>query len=180
MCYCYGFSWSKSWVFSSKMSLLCRLLMNAYQLAAPTVPPRNSGCRFHSSVVTILNAGKYSTTSHVCIVLFKWKTTLFFHSFLLFCHTLWKCCCSWPWMWPLCRNAGSQWALEQAKYNLVNEYLLVGVTEELEDFVMMLEAALPRFFRGATELYRTGQPSFYNIKIKIHPKLMHVVLCVVR
>lgn len=55
-----------------------------------------------------------------------------------------------------CRNVGSHWALEQAKYNLVNEYLLVGVTEELEDFVMMLEAALPRFFRGATELYRTG------------------------
>ena len=51
---------------------------------------------------------------------------------------------------------GSQWALEQAKYNLVNEYMLVGVTEELEDFVMMLEAALPRFFRGATELYKTG------------------------
>ena len=56
----------------------------------------------------------------------------------------------------LCRNVGSHWALEQAKYNLVNEYLLVGVTEELEDFVMMLEAALPRFFRGATELYKTG------------------------
>lgn len=51
---------------------------------------------------------------------------------------------------------GSQWALEQAKYNLVNEYMLVGVTEELEDFVMMLEAALPRFFKGATELYKTG------------------------
>ncbi|KAJ8357408.1 hypothetical protein SKAU_G00202020 [Synaphobranchus kaupii] len=56
-----------------------------------------------------------------------------------------------------CWNTGSQWALEQAKYNLVNEYLLVGVTEELEDFVMMLEAALPRYFRGATELYRTGR-----------------------
>lgn len=56
----------------------------------------------------------------------------------------------------MCRNVGSQWALEQAKYNLVNEYMLVGVTEELEDFVMMLEAALPRFFKGATELYKTG------------------------
>ncbi|KAG9341491.1 hypothetical protein JZ751_018995 [Albula glossodonta] len=55
-----------------------------------------------------------------------------------------------------CWNVGSRWALEQAKYNLVNEYLLVGVTEELEDFIMMLEAALPRYFRGATELYRTG------------------------
>lgn len=59
-----------------------------------------------------------------------------------------------------CRNVGSRWALEQAKYNLVNEYLLVGVTEELEDFIMMLEAALPRFFRGATDLYRTGNVVF--------------------
>uniref|UniRef100_A0A1A8RIK4 Heparan sulfate 2-O-sulfotransferase 1 n=1 Tax=Nothobranchius rachovii TaxID=451742 RepID=A0A1A8RIK4_9TELE len=58
-----------------------------------------------------------------------------------------------------CWNAGSRWALEQAKYNLVNEFLLVGVTEELEDFIMILEAALPRFFRGATELYRTGKRS---------------------
>ncbi|KAK3560814.1 hypothetical protein QTP86_019494 [Hemibagrus guttatus] len=58
-----------------------------------------------------------------------------------------------------CWNIGSRWALEQAKYNLINEYLLVGVTEELEDFVMMLEAALPRFFRGATDLYRTGKKS---------------------
>ncbi|KAM4574321.1 heparan sulfate 2-O-sulfotransferase 1 [Fundulus diaphanus] len=58
-----------------------------------------------------------------------------------------------------CWNAGSRWALEQAKYNLVNEYLLVGVTEELEDFIMILEAALPRFFKGAAELYRTGKRS---------------------
>ncbi|KAF3835722.1 hypothetical protein F7725_028280 [Dissostichus mawsoni] len=56
-------------------------------------------------------------------------------------------------------DAGSRWALEQAKYNLVNEYLLVGVTEELEDFIMILEAVLPRFFKGATELYRTGKKS---------------------
>ncbi|KAH0618439.1 hypothetical protein JD844_017647 [Phrynosoma platyrhinos] len=59
----------------------------------------------------------------------------------------------------LALNVGSRWALEQAKYNLINEYFLVGVTEELEDFIMLLEAALPRFFRGATELYRTGKKS---------------------
>lgn len=60
---------------------------------------------------------------------------------------------------PVCRNAGSRWALEQAKYNLINEYLLVGVTEELEDFVLILEAALPHFFKGAMELYKTGEES---------------------
>ncbi|CAN9500815.1 unnamed protein product [Ophioblennius macclurei] len=58
-----------------------------------------------------------------------------------------------------CWNVGSRWALEQAKYNLMNHYLLVGVTEELEDFIMVLEAALPRFFKGATELFRTGNRS---------------------
>lgn len=66
----------------------------------------------------------------------------------------------------VCRNAGSRWALEQAKYNLVNEYLLVGVTEELEDFIMILEAALPRFFKGATELYRTGTNTHQPISRK--------------
>ncbi|WAR31440.1 HS2ST-like protein, partial [Mya arenaria] len=38
-----------------------------------------------------------------------------------------------------CRQPGSRWALEQAKYNLINNYLLVGVTEELGDFIAMLE-----------------------------------------
>lgn len=57
------------------------------------------------------------------------------------------------------RNVGSRWAMDQAKYNLINEYFLVGVTEELEDFVMLLEAALPRFFRAprnSTEQVCTG------------------------
>lgn len=42
------------------------------------------------------------------------------------------------------RKPGSQWALEQAKYNLVNNYFLVGVTEEMEDFIYLLELSLPR------------------------------------
>ena len=47
--------------------------------------------------------------------------------------------------------------METAKYNLVNNYLVVGLTEELGDFVAVLEAALPRFFAGATQLYNTGE-----------------------
>lgn len=60
--------------------------------------------------------------------------------------------------------------MEQAKYNLINEYFLVGVTEELEDFIMLLEAALPRFFRGATELYRTGisSPLHYVMSLCVY------------
>lgn len=43
-----------------------------------------------------------------------------------------------------CWKPGSQWALEQAKFNLVNNYFLVGVTEEMEDFIYLLELSLPR------------------------------------
>ena len=55
------------------------------------------------------------------------------------------------------RIPGNKWALDMAKHNLVSNYLVVGVTEELGDFVAVLEAALPRFFNGATELYNSGE-----------------------
>lgn len=47
-----------------------------------------------------------------------------------------------------CFEAGSEWALEEAKRNIVNEYFLVGMTEELGDFIEMLELSLPRLFQG--------------------------------
>jgi heparan sulfate 2-O-sulfotransferase HS2ST1 len=46
--------------------------------------------------------------------------------------------------------------LEQAKQNLVNHYLLVGTTSDLESFVAVLESLVPRMFKGAVELYRSG------------------------
>ncbi|KAK4306484.1 hypothetical protein Pmani_021696 [Petrolisthes manimaculis] len=58
-----------------------------------------------------------------------------------------------------CWVPGSSWALEEAKHNLVHNYLLVGVTEELEGFVALLEYTLPRFFRGALDLYISGSKS---------------------
>ena len=54
------------------------------------------------------------------------------------------------------RVPGSEWALNKAKQNVLRHYLLVGVTEELEDFIMVLETVLPRFFRGASQLYKSG------------------------
>ena len=52
---------------------------------------------------------------------------------------------------------GSEWALSQAKINLVQHYFLVGVTEELQDFIALLEASLPRFFQGATNYFIEGK-----------------------
>lgn len=43
-----------------------------------------------------------------------------------------------------CWVPGSEIALAQAKRNLVNEYFLVGVTEEMDEFIALLELSLPR------------------------------------
>ncbi|PAV65169.1 hypothetical protein WR25_20025 [Diploscapter pachys] len=48
-----------------------------------------------------------------------------------------------------CSEIGSQLALEQAKRNLLENYLLVGVTERMRDFIGLLEHLVPRFFKGA-------------------------------
>ncbi|XP_014204527.1 heparan sulfate 2-O-sulfotransferase 1-like [Copidosoma floridanum] len=54
---------------------------------------------------------------------------------------------------PACWEVGNQWALEEAKRNLQRHYLIVGVTEELSDFILVLQSILPRFFKGAHNLF---------------------------
>ena len=56
-----------------------------------------------------------------------------------------------------CWLPGNRWAFEQAKRNLVEKYLVVGLTEQMEDFVAILEATIPHYFRGALEMYRKGE-----------------------
>ncbi|KHJ89690.1 heparan sulfate 2-O-sulfotransferase [Oesophagostomum dentatum] len=48
-----------------------------------------------------------------------------------------------------CTVVGNKLALEQAKKNLIEKYLLVGVCEEMRNFIAVLERLLPRFFKGA-------------------------------
>lgn len=69
-----------------------------------------------------------------------------------------------------CWVPGSEWALEQAKRNLVNEYFLVGVTEEMEDFISMLEVSLPRFFQGGLAHFTSSDRSHLRkTKTKVEP-----------
>ncbi|KAK5979977.1 Heparin sulfate O-sulfotransferase [Trichostrongylus colubriformis] len=50
-----------------------------------------------------------------------------------------------------CTVVGSRLALDQAKKNLIDKYLLVGVSEQIRDFIALLERLVPRFFKGALE-----------------------------
>uniref|UniRef100_A0A915CNW4 Uncharacterized protein n=1 Tax=Ditylenchus dipsaci TaxID=166011 RepID=A0A915CNW4_9BILA len=54
-----------------------------------------------------------------------------------------------------CSDVGNEKALQQAKWNLSNRYLVVGLTERLEDMVALLEHLLPSFFDGAIEHFQS-------------------------
>lgn len=58
-----------------------------------------------------------------------------------------------------CWKPGNKWALEEAKKNLINNYLIVGVTEELDDFIAILELVIPRVFKGAMDHYVNSNKS---------------------
>ncbi|TWW68848.1 Uronyl 2-sulfotransferase [Takifugu flavidus] len=55
---------------------------------------------------------------------------------------------------PQCREPGV-WALERAKQNVLENYLLVGILEELEDVLLLLERLLPHYFSGVLNIYKT-------------------------
>lgn len=40
---------------------------------------------------------------------------------------------------------------------MLQRYLVVGATEEMEDFVLVLEVLLPRFFKGGSKIYKSGK-----------------------
>ncbi|XP_025111700.1 heparan sulfate 2-O-sulfotransferase 1-like [Pomacea canaliculata] len=74
-----------------------------------------------------------------------------------------------------CWVPGSRWALEQAKQNVLLHYLLVGVTEELGDFIAVLEATLPRFFKDATQMFNNGRKSHLRRTLKKSPPLQGTI-----
>lgn len=57
-----------------------------------------------------------------------------------------------------CWDPGSQWALDRAKQNLIENYFLVGTTEKLEKFVEMLQLHIPTIFAGAHKKIMTQKP----------------------
>ncbi|KAG1649447.1 Heparan sulfate 2-O-sulfotransferase 1 [Nymphon striatum] len=55
----------------------------------------------------------------------------------------------------LCRLTGNEWALNVAKYNIENYYAVVGVLEDMDKTLQVLERYIPKFFSGISEIYRS-------------------------
>ncbi len=56
----------------------------------------------------------------------------------------------------------SQWALDQAKKRVEEEYLLVGLTEDFDSTVVMLEKLAPDLFQGITRYYQSPKSGTYK------------------
>ncbi|XP_063185342.1 uronyl 2-sulfotransferase isoform X2 [Chroicocephalus ridibundus] len=57
---------------------------------------------------------------------------------------------------PRCREPG-EWALERAKLNVNENFLLVGILEELEDVLLLLERFLPHYFKDVLSIYKNPE-----------------------
>ena len=53
-----------------------------------------------------------------------------------------------------CKVVGSRAALEKAKFNAENYYSVIGDVSDLEATLSVLENYLPRYFHGASQIYR--------------------------
>ncbi len=62
------------------------------------------------------------------------------------------------------RNISSS-TLKKAKQNIEKYYAVVGVLEQLEEFLFTLEGVLPRFFSGALDLYEIQGLTFDLLKV---------------
>ena len=54
--------------------------------------------------------------------------------------------------------------LQLAKYNVERHYAVVGLTERLNETLVLLEAYLPRFFRGISAIYKESDGIAINVR----------------
>ncbi|CAH8291120.1 unnamed protein product [Schistosoma turkestanicum] len=70
-----------------------------------------------------------------------------------------------------CKIPGNPVAVETAKRHVIDNYLIVGLTEEFDKFVDLLEILVPSFFSGARNLISRSKDQWYlrrtNYKLPI-------------
>lgn len=78
------------------------------------------------------------------------------------------------------RPFNSQSSLEEAKRNVESQFSVVGVIEDLNTTLAVLEKYIPRFFAGARELYFQNTEAFKkvnknNFKIDVSEEVKNIV-----
>ncbi|XP_076034814.1 uronyl 2-sulfotransferase homolog pip-like [Oratosquilla oratoria] len=72
---------------------------------------------------------------------------------------------------PACMEIGNVGALQRAKRHVENYYSVVGIMEEFELSFKVLEGYVPRFFKGAAEVFRRNDTEMHynkgNVKYNI-------------
>ena len=63
---------------------------------------------------------------------------------------------------PFCRNRTDQ-AVQKAKENVQNKYFAVGILEEMDDFLKVLEYGLPAYFEGSREILHSKIGKWLNL-----------------
>lgn len=95
-------------------------------------------------------------------------------------HMFWKMC--FVIVTSFQREPGP-WALERAKKNVLENFLLVGILEELEDVLLLLERLLPHFFSDVLSIYKSpGGALLYGLcfvdQYRIKVKVNYIDFCV--
>ncbi|CAK8694315.1 unnamed protein product [Clavelina lepadiformis] len=62
----------------------------------------------------------------------------------------------------------SQWAVDKAKENIKKHYVFVGILEDLDTSLRLLEAILPKYFKNALNIYHN--PENERLKFETHTK----------
>jgi len=55
---------------------------------------------------------------------------------------------------PECKVMGSRAALEKAKFNAEKYFSVIGLSEDFQSSLFVMEHYLPRYFMGASQLYQ--------------------------
>ena len=61
-----------------------------------------------------------------------------------------------------CTKHNSRWALQRAMESVDRHYPVVGVLEELDKSLFVMQSLVPKFFRGISDLFGNGNASELN------------------
>lgn len=80
-----------------------------------------------------------------------------------------------------CLGFNEEYPLQQAKYNVEKYYSVVGVLEDMNKTLSVLDGYVPRFFKGVKDVYWNEVQQFTKINRNIYkPKVEEKVKDIVR